>query len=335
MFEYCNNCIKKHKNSICECQYDEVNRFIEILNFKYNKKYQLVSCPDEDNNSINTVDLQFCDELSRENLYIEIKEIKIGYDNNNINIAEEKGQFSIGNAIAVASYDIDESKNSILNKCMIDIPKIQMNKNDYFKFIGEFKDFFNKKIEFVNNGALNFSFRKCSRDEDEINLKISLKDEGVNRINGDTLMYLYDTKGNTSEEIFNSVTDINDLGLKIERNIHKTKSSKNKFPINNGKRILLNVLRFPPMNEMFFNVALVRGYFEKIKNVKNIINNKCNSIDENYLLYYFDDFVYLDESVIKHDLPKMLLCNNIFGELLKGCFFVECSTCEEYSVQYI
>ncbi|UZP02622.1 hypothetical protein JW813_12980 [Clostridium botulinum] len=300
MFKYCEKCEDKHKRKICECQYPEVNRFIEALNFVYEKNFKLASCPDEDEDEddVNTVDLRFVDEFSEENLYIEVKEVKMGY-NEEVNIGEEIGQVSIGDCISIAKNSIDESKNEILDKCIIEIPKIQIDKKDYLPFINEFTEFLDKNIEDNFEGKLLFSFKRSSRNNEKIKIKISFKDSYANRIS-DKLLYAYNSVGKTFNEVFDDITKTDEIISKINRNLNKTKNTENKFPCNSGKRILLHIMRFPIGEELFFNVAVLKGYLHELKSIKNIENSSYESIDESYLLYYFDDYASYENNQLKY-----------------------------------
>jgi len=315
MFSYCEKCIDKHKGKICECQYNEVNKFIETLNIVYEKNFKLSSCPDEDENDINTVDLKFVDESSKESLYIEVKEVKIGY-NANADIGEENGQFLIRYLISIAGDKLDESKNKILDKCIIDIPRLQIDQKDYLRFTYEVFEFLDKNIEDVEKGNLNFIFKRDNRKE-EINIGIALKDEDENKI-GDTLLFAVDTKHKTIEEEFYDVTKTDEIISKINYNFRKTKEVDDKFPNNKGKRILLNILRFPSGDDMFFNIAILEKRYlnELITSVENIENDLYKSIDECYLLYHFDDFFNWEDNQIK-DEGKVLLCIKSFGKLIE------------------
>ncbi|MEW9992386.1 hypothetical protein [Clostridium butyricum] len=320
MFDYCEKCVNKHKRKICECQYPEVNRFIEALNFVYEKNFILNSCPDEDKNDVNTVDLKFVDDLSKENLYIEVKEIKMGYDTDE-SIGEENGQVSIGDCIGIATYSIKEYKNKILDKYMIDIPRVQIDKKDCESFISNFTEFLDKNIEDNMEEELVFSFKRDRRNNEEIKIKISLKNDESNVIS-DELLYAYNSNQKTIEEVFDDVTKTDEIIAKINYNFTKTEEMENKFPTNKGKRILLHILRFPIGEEIFFNVAILKGYLHQLKSIKNIEKNKYKSIDESYLLYYFNDYFYYPNNQ-KEDEKKRLLCMNILGTLIDEAQLIE------------
>ena len=219
MFSYCEKCINKHKGKICECKYSEVNKFINTINSVYKKNFELSSCPDEDENDVNTVDLKFFDELVKESLYIEVKEVKIGYDTNE-DIGEENGQFLVRDLISSASDKLDESKNKILNKCIIDIPKLQIDKKEYSHFVNEVFEFIDKNIEDVDSEGLNFVFKRKNRKE-EINIRIALKNDDENRL-GDGLLFAIDTKHKTIEKEFYDVTEIDEIISKVDYNLRKT-----------------------------------------------------------------------------------------------------------------
>ncbi len=316
MFNYCEKCVSKHKTKICECQYNEVNKFIKTLNIIYQKNFKLTSCPDEDENDINTVDLKFVDKLSKKNIYIEVKEVKLGY-NEGSDIGEEKGQFLIRYLIAVASERLDELKNKILDKCIINIPRLQIDSKDYLRFTNEIYAFLAQNIELVKKGELNFVFKRSNDRRDEIIIKITLKNDDENRI-GDKLLFAIDTKEKTIENEFYDVTKIDDIISKINYNLKNTECVENKYPKNNGKRILLNILRFPSGGDMFFNTAILEKRYlnELITSVESMESNTYESVDECYLLYDFEDFFNFANSKIK-DEGNVFLCIKCFGELIE------------------
>lgn len=315
MFNYCKKCVDKHKGKISECQYNEVNNFIQILNIVYDKKYELIGCPDEDENDVNTVDLKYFDESSKESLYIEVKEVKIGYKANS-DIGEENGQFLIRYLIAIASERLDEFKNKILDRCIIDIPRLQIDKIDYLRFTYEIFEFLDKNIQEVEKGALNFDFKRESR-KDQISIKIALKNEEENKI-GDMLLFALDTKHKTIEEEFYDVTQTHEIISKINYNLKNTEEVKDKYPKNKGKKILLNILRFPSADDMFFNAAILEKRYlnDLITSVESIEDKLYKSIDECYLLYHFEDFFNWENNQRK-DEGKVFLCIKSFGTLLE------------------
>ena len=296
-------------------KYSDDNKSNNTINSVYKKNFELSSCPDEDENDVNTVDLKFFDELVKESLYIEVKEVKIGYDTNE-DIGEENGQFLVRDLISSASDKLDESKNKILNKCIIDIPKLQIDNKEYSHFVNEVFEFIDKNIEDVDSEGLNFVFKRKNRKE-EINIRIALKNDDENRL-GDGLLFAIDTKHKTIEKEFYDVTDIDEIISKVDYNLRKTEEVGDKFPDSKGKRILLNILRFPSGDDIFFNTAILqKTYLNKlITSIENIGTDIFQSIDECYLLYHFEDFFNWEDNYLKNE-GKVFLCIKSFGTLIE------------------
>lgn len=314
MFKYCDSCIKKHKNKTCECKYNEVNRFIELINMWNGRNFILKSCPDEDREDIYTVDLKFVDENLGENIYIEVKEVKIGYGSKGY-IGKENGQITLGNCINLAIDTLEEYKRKIMNKYIIYIPKTHIDTEEQQDFINKFTDFLNGKTLDNKCDNMNFSFIR-SRNKEEINIRIFIKDESINKLTPN-LAYTYDSEPRLISQIYNNINNFDKFVDGINRNFIKTEEVNNKFPKNDGKRVLLNILRFPYGEEIFFNTFLYENFY-KLENIKdNIEINKYKSIDESYLLYYFEDGFYYENNTMKFG-SKLLLCINILGDLNNG-----------------
>ncbi len=62
-----------------ECEYAELEKFLQYISEAYGKNFEICECPDK-NNSDYTCDLVVMDHASQEKIYIEIKEVKFGFE---------------------------------------------------------------------------------------------------------------------------------------------------------------------------------------------------------------------------------------------------------------
>lgn len=313
----CEKCALKHKGKTQECNYKEVLKFVEIININHNTKYELIDCPDEDDDSIYTVDLEYEDKSSNKKLYIEVKEAIIGFSQED-HIGEETGQRQIGSCISEAIDALSIEKQNFLTDYVFIVPHEQLGNKDYELFIDKMYRFLDENI--INGKIIEDKFYFVrSYQNKKVEIEIFRKDDSFRNICKETI-FQYNTKGQSFEEIFKMITDNDTLIEKIDDNFLKTEKSKNKFPNDGQRKILLQILRLPFGMETFYNFALIKWpcyIAEYLRNKSYEYHQKYSSVDESYLVYYFDDFYKNVENVSSEKPANALLCVPIIGGLIK------------------
>lgn len=281
--EYCKGCKR-------ECDYIEVQKFIEYINQEFNKCYCLKACPDKAKKDY-TCDLLYKDCNSKELMFVEVKRIELGVGpvcKKNKLLASYHGQEECKKIIGKLVDEVgDEDKIRFFNDCVINIPLVQLGNKDIEKLKKEFAQFISK-IE-VNDKTHQFNF-----EFKEKNIRISLrrKDNDLSKKFGYGTLWETDTEEeNALSQIFEKMRDTSRLRELIYKNFKETSSKK--YPKNSKQRILLNVLQIPPGYEFFFNYQL-DIIIRELNEIKTK-NSFVTTATEGYFLYYCNDFFKFDE----------------------------------------
>lgn len=310
-FEYCEKCEKEKRGKICECDYPEVKYFLDFVNKQENKEFELFECPDKKGNTY-TTDLHYKDKISKEDLWIEVKEVIF----NDLK-GEQSGQFYMYSIINKALNDMTNFKNcEKLNDYLIYIPYKQFGKHDennfYHKLIEWFKSVLNDNYD-------NKLFFERSNGE-KIELFIEKKSEELNKVS-DRVLFFYQAKEyNSINDIIKEFMDTEHIKNLIISNLKKNEETQSKFPNDAEHKILLNILRLPYGLELFLNSAYEMGYGDILfKSFQSIDKNLFSTISESYFLYYFD--YYLDIKNNKH--KKLLNCYPLKEGIIKTAWDIE------------
>lgn len=309
-FNMCEGC------NTFECEYVELERFMDEYNAAVGKNFELEDCPDKAGLGY-TCDLLFSDKNTQEKLYIEVKEVQFGVGKGkkaNIILGEINGQNDCAGLVCtVIDSLLDEDIQSELSEFVVTIPRIRISEN-------EKEDFCNKlagKLKSVNFDASPFSFIFNGKHGDiEINFTPKTEEEEEKFGDGTLFAYVYDQE-NTLEDIFNKVTNVSLLLELINKNIEAT--SQKKFPVTADKKILLNILKLPNGYDVFF--------YQHIEYIASEINNaklqNNTAATEIYLLFYCEDYMIADNNIIKKYGKTLFVIPVISGVFDKPTMFVE------------
>lgn len=125
---------------------------------------------------------------------------------------------------------------------------------------------------------------------------------------GENMLFAYkEDKENTVAQIQNEMTDVKLLKKLISDNLKKT--SKIKFPNDNGRKILLNIIDLPKGKELFFELHL-KDLFEEIMNMDNTDKTAANEV---YLLYYSSNYIASDGKNVGQFGPILLIVPLVKG----------------------
>lgn len=283
MQEFCKDCKK-------ECEYVEVKKFVDYYNETYKTNYTLQKCPDAEHEYY-TCDLVYGDE--NDELYIEVKRAEYGFGEvkrSNLLLAGINGQMNCQQLIHYVIMSLDDSdKIEELDDFMINIPVVQLSK-------GEFQDFCVQLREFLVNQEIDdeceefcFLYKKSRK---EISIIFRRKNDDERSMNDAYTLYEFETeKENTLGHIFEKLTDISRLKILIEDNFRGT--SEKKYPKEAKRKILLNVLKLPTGYKLFFDLQLNHVISEINKLDFEKVQTSAN---EGYLLYFDEDFKYINET---------------------------------------
>lgn len=300
--DYCKDCKTQ------ECEYIEVKKFFQYISECLNKNFEICECPDKAKLDY-TCDMVLTDNITKENIYVEIKEVKYGFGNEkNKNIAEDKGQINYAKLIYEVIGQSDVVKEMELADFMINIPRAQIGKKDGNQFYHELKEFINKttfeedKYEFVY-------------EDRKIKIVFSRKTDEIREKFGDELLFEYDIEENsTIDSIFNKMTNLDVLMEQITYNLKNT--SQKKFPKDADRKILLNILKLSRGTDIFFNINI-----EYI--IENLMSESFDSIsdaNESYLLYFCDEYYNVtrtDDRPLKENMGKVLFIIPLIGKWIQ------------------
>lgn len=286
---YCEKCSSR------ECDYVEVAEFIDYLNDIKGSTYQLIECPDKTESDF-TCDMILSDNETHDKIYIEIKEVKLGFGKGKKakknSLGEARGQNTYSNLVATVIDNLDEDKQNDLDSFIVTIPRSQIYNN-------EVTEFFLQILRFLNEQSFDDSLEHCdfTYERKTSNVTISFDRKSGDAINqfGDKILFAYQTdKDNTIDSIFDKTTDVDELMNMLKENSNNT--SEKKFPETNDGKILLNILRMPFGYDMFFNLNL--NYI-----IGRVINNSVDlktAATESYLLYYCEDYYEVKQNAGNH-----------------------------------
>lgn len=295
MFEYCSNCESG------ECEYPEVEYFIDSINKKRDCDYKFIGCPDKrkEKGVSCTADLQYCDNVSGDILTIEVKRVLYGFkeDDKNENeiIALMYGMFRLYNIVNEILHELsDIIYSELLQNYMIEIPASQLYKHEQDEFRKEFFEYLSKFDIDNMNVVDDFSFK---RKESVIKIKIiKLSNDVKSKIKtiGSGVLFqlpakLSSKEGMTLEYVQNQAYDFEKLYAKIIKGLEK---AENSFEGIKKNRIVLEVIVMKYGMEIFWEVPSFSGGRNFLSVVKeSLINNRDDLVgrfdifDNAYLLF--------------------------------------------------
>ncbi len=161
------------------------------------------------------------------------------------------------------------------------------------------KDFINRTsfqedvYKFVyqrKNGPITFLFERKS-------------EETRNKF-GDNLVFAIEPeKDNTIKDYFDRLADMDTLEQLLHQNAQNT--GMKKFPQTKDRKILLNILKLPEGNDVFFERIAERMFEQLADRTRQFVSGA----DEIYLLYFSENFIkttYENDSVTAKPLGKAL-----------------------------
>lgn len=293
-----------------ECEYQEIKEFIEILNTQLDRGFSLKYCPDAQKRKEYNADLEYSDKNTGDTLYIEVKEAHIGYlkENQNKQKGEDNGRADCALLVSQAIYDLSEEQQDELQDFIVTIPHAFISERDKIPFRDQLIIDM-KGIHWDSRDSYSFVFYGKSGS---VKINFDRKSDETHKIFGqqESILFAYENgNGHPSilSDIFEQLTDTNSLVEALAKNANKTGTGK--FPSNNARKILLNILRMPLGNEIFLNTLLLKGY-EGIL-IKAIEDNKqkfVSAATESYLLWYCDEYYQIIDDISKSETKPVLLC---------------------------
>ncbi len=284
-----------------ECEYAELEKFLQYISEAYGKNFEICECPDK-NNADYTCDLVVMDHASQEKIYIEIKEVKFGFEGKHSfheAIAQNNGKMRYFECISSVLAQIEDEKMDQLNDFTIHIPKEHMSSKEWEEYFRQMKDFINRTsfqedvYKFVyqrKNGPITFLFERKS-------------EETRNKF-GDNLVFAIEPeKDNTIKDYFDRLADMDTLEQLLHQNAQNT--GMKKFPQTKDRKILLNILKLPEGNDVFFERIAERMFEQLADRTRQFVSGA----DEIYLLYFSENFIkttYENDSVTAKPLGKAL-----------------------------
>ncbi len=298
------NCCEKCNTR--ECEYIELKGFISCINELEKKKFMLSECPDKKCLDY-TCDLVYSDEKSEEKIYIECKKVLFGMGEKkekDINMGKSRGQDNYAESIIEVVEKLSEKKAEELRNYIVSIPKKNLFEIEKDQLKTQLYEKLNK-IDFEKkpeNIEIDFKSNKeivtiCFKRKSEKSLKF-----------GENMLFEYkEDKEDTVAQILDEMTDVNLLKKLISYNLKKT--SKIKFPHDDGRKILLNIIDLPKGKESFFELHL-KDLFEEIMSMDNTDKTAANEV---YLLYHSSNYIVSDGKKVEQFGPIVFIAPLIKG----------------------
>ena len=273
-----------------ECEYTELEWFINELNEETGKCFELETCPDKAQLGYNC-DLLYSDADTGEKLYIETKEVRFAV-----------GENGKDNEILGKQRYQDECTSLICHVidhlCSADI---QDELNHFVVTVSDTKISYDERTDFCNSLATTLKdadldvvpFTFCFEGKHgKIEIIFERKTEQMRgfKDGGKTIFAHTFTEENTIDEIFGKVTDIDLLLKLINKNLEET--TREKFPETEGRKILLNILKLPNGYDIFFHQFI--NYMAN--KISKAIPQNSTAATESYLLYFCEDYKFDNDS---------------------------------------
>lgn len=303
--DYCEGCKTK------ECKYTEVNLFFQYIYDCFGKEFGICECPDKTRANY-SCDMVLIETTTEEKIYAEIKEVWYGFgDKKDKNIAEEKGQINYSILISEVIEQSGIDKETELNDFVVSISRAQIGSKDVNLFCDKLREFI--KITTFEENEYTFVYERNGND---VIISFNRKTDEQMQKFGDELIVGYATENNnTMDSIFDKMTDVDVLKEEIIHNLKNT--SQKKFPKEAERKILLNILRLPTGEDIFFN--------QNIGNmISNLLNDSYESIsnaNESYLLYYCDDYneyAWENNEPLINQIGEVLFIIPLISDCMKG-----------------
>ena len=230
--DYCKGCKK-------ECNYIEVEKFIEYVNHEFDYCYTLFKCPDQ-TNEVYTCDLEFKDDKSGNVIHVEVKRVEFGFGrvhNPNLFLGRQNGQVKCAQILTLTMNTvIDLETEEFFDDFMVHIPLEQLGDPEIPEFKKELDAFFEKLVVDESCDKYEFIYRK--KNHKKIKICFERKNEEMRKKFGNKMLYAYAAEDNNSlDSLQQTMMDVESLKQLVEKNFYETSSKK--FPENAEKKILL------------------------------------------------------------------------------------------------
>ena len=197
-----NNCEKCKR----ECEYIEVQKFIEYINQEFNYNYSLTDCPDQAKKGY-TCDLLFSDSEKEEKMYVEVKRVELGFGKvgkSNKLLGCKNGQTKCFEIIVQLIEQVGNMKLiTFLEGCVINIPFVQLGNAEEKEFEEQFDQFLSK-LE-VDEVGSQFCF-VYEKENKKVEISFQQKDKEMIEKFGDGILYSYATENeNSLDEIYEKI----------------------------------------------------------------------------------------------------------------------------------
>lgn len=229
---------------------------------------------------------------------------------------KDNGREVYAQLVSTAIDNLSDDKYEELRDFIVTIPNKQYSKHDI-------ENFYTELVAWLDNNS--FREQDCyifeyNRKKEIVRIKFNRKtiEENKKIENCDNILFAYEIgEEHTSmlSDIIDRLTDINTLIKDLQKNASET--GMQKFPLYDGKKILLNILRMPKGFDIFLNIYLQQGFDYNLLVEINKNENKFKSAaNESYLLYYFDDYCINIHNSESESSKIVLLCI----PLIRGIF---------------
>ncbi len=288
MFDYCSNC------ETGECEYPEVEYFINNLNKKRDCKYKFIGCPDKkkEKGVHCTADLQYYDNVSGDILTIEVKRVLYGFEEDDKKekeiIALMYGMFKIYNIVNDVLCELpDNVYNELSQNYKIEIPASQLYKHEHNKFREEFFEYL-LKVDIDNMNVLgDFSFK---RKENVIKIKIiklSNNEKFKFKNTGSGVLFQFPAKfssqgGMTIKEAQKQAYDFEKFFTEIIKGLEK---AENSFEGIEKNRVVLEVIVMKYGMEVFWEFPCFSGGRKFLSVVKEILKNNRDDLADRFDIF--------------------------------------------------
>ncbi len=315
------NCDKCKKR---ECEYSEVEFFIEELNRETRSRYEFQMCLDNggygNDDYKGTVDLCLRDDNKNQLIYAEVKRVFYGYEELNIKIANENSSHTLFNVIqGVINWfdkvlETNEFNRTFFQLYTINIPNVEIgynSKKEIQDFVNQFSEYIIENY-FCNVDKLNnlseFSFKRKTKNNEE---KVIIIKFTKNKMNNKKNKEVYEVDSTENEngiavdDVLKTIFNYNCWAKKIIECIGKCKKTKFDSDISRLK-VLILVPKLSPAVELFLDALFVDENFKDIfwNGLINEFNKLFEGLSEKY--NYIDKiyFIYTSEKYNKKILLK-------------------------------
>lgn len=304
---FCEKCRQQNeeRHNKCECDYEEIQMFLDYISDDLGKQFELYDCPDKntdkDSGAKYTCDFVLVEKNTSEKMYVEVKTVLYGFDNpadgreDNESIKQYKDQMLCMQLVSDVVARCDEIKMDSLWDFMVSIPQLKIGTKECEKFCRQLESFLDETSFKEDEYCFIYKWENRGKEE-EIKLLFTRKNDALREKFNESIGFQCDISGDGQiDAIFKRMTDVKKLRELLKKNADKTSkknSDKNKFPETEERKVLLNILELPKGLELFFDInikAVIGQLMEDSEDYKS-------TADENYLLYHSPEYYEIDSS---------------------------------------